>query len=65
MDPVSKQPIASSAVEVLSDHDLLDVDGISLEDLAEFLNSSPLVENANGKVLMVHISSELLMQMHD
>ncbi|THU59639.1 hypothetical protein C4D60_Mb07t04190 [Musa balbisiana] len=49
-DPVSKQPIASSAVEVLSDHDLLDADGISLEDLAEFLNSSPLVENANGKM---------------
>nr|XP_018684507.1 PREDICTED: NAC domain-containing protein 82-like isoform X1 [Musa acuminata subsp. malaccensis] len=49
-DPVSKQPIASSAVELLSDHDLLDVDGISLEELAEFLNSSPLVENADGKM---------------
>ncbi|RWW69040.1 hypothetical protein BHE74_00023399 [Ensete ventricosum] len=47
-DPVSNQPIASSAVEALSDHDLLDADGILLEELAEFLNSSPLVENANG-----------------
>ncbi|CAL9128064.1 unnamed protein product [Musa textilis] len=56
-DPVSKQPIASSAVEVLSDHDLLDVDGILLEELAEILNSSPLVENANGEMPDLSIPS--------
>lgn len=52
LDPLSQQPVASSHVEVPSDPDLLDADGIWLAEVAEILNSSPHIEAA-GDTYMV------------
>ncbi|KAJ8510059.1 hypothetical protein OPV22_000493 [Ensete ventricosum] len=48
LEPVNQQPAASSHIEVSSDPDLLVADGIFQEELAEFFNSSLLVENTNA-----------------
>lgn len=52
MDPLSQQAVASSHVVVPADPDLLDADGIWLDEVAEFLNSSPHIE-AVGDTFMV------------
>lgn len=40
----------STVIETSSDHDLLEIDGVPLDEFLEFLNSSPPRENAHNEV---------------
>ncbi|XP_042451333.1 NAC domain-containing protein 82-like isoform X1 [Zingiber officinale] len=49
-NPVTEQAMTSAVIETSSDHDLLEFDGILLDEFLEFLNSSPPRENAHHEV---------------
>ncbi|XP_074567890.1 uncharacterized protein LOC141824488 isoform X2 [Curcuma longa] len=49
-NPVTEQTMTSAVIETSSDHDLLEFDGILLDEVLEFLNSSPPRENAHHEV---------------
>lgn len=55
-EPICQQSVATGVCEVSSTPNLLDADGMLLDQLAELLlGSPPHSENANNKVLLVYI----------
>ncbi|KAG6533146.1 hypothetical protein ZIOFF_007011 [Zingiber officinale] len=49
-NPITEQAMTSAVIETSSNHDLLEFDGILLDEFLEFLNNSPPRENAHHEV---------------